>query len=78
VPAFLRLTDLDARIATIRENIRELVEQAAGASGAFQESLIADRIAGYEAQLATAMKERETLQQAAQDSKKRAGLDRKP
>ena len=56
-----RLTDLDARIAAIRENIRELVEQAAGTSGAAQESLIADRIAAYEAQLAAAMKERETL-----------------
>jgi hypothetical protein len=61
VPELARLTELDSRIATIRENIRELIEQATGASGASQESLIADRIATYEAQLAAAMKERETL-----------------
>jgi hypothetical protein len=53
--------ELDARIATIRENIRELVEQAAGSSGASDESLTADRIADYEAQLAAAIKEREAL-----------------
>lgn len=58
-PAALR--DLDARIAAIRENIRELVEQAAASSGASDESLNADRIARYEAQLAAAMKEREAL-----------------
>jgi len=55
------LKDLDARIAAIRENLRELVEQAAGSSGASNESLIADRIAAYEAQLAAAMKERENM-----------------
>jgi hypothetical protein len=54
-------SDLDARIAAIRENIRELVEQAAATSGASDESLIADRIAAYEAQLAAALKEREAL-----------------
>lgn len=58
----VRLTDLDARIAAIRENIRELVEQAAASSGAASEGLIAERIAAYEAQLAAALKERETLQ----------------
>ena len=53
--------DLDARIATIRENIRELVEQAAASSGASDESLTADRIAAYEAQLAEAIKQREAM-----------------
>jgi hypothetical protein len=53
--------DLDARIATIRDNIRELVEQAAGSSGASDESRTADRIANYEAQLAEAIKQREAM-----------------
>jgi hypothetical protein len=56
-----RASELDARIAAIRENIRELVEQAAARSGAADESLVADRIAAYEAQLAAAVKEREAL-----------------
>jgi|HubBroStandDraft_5_1064220.scaffolds.fasta_scaffold660033_2 hypothetical protein len=53
--------ELDARIAAIRENIRELVEQAAASSGASDESLTADRIADYEAQLAAAIKQRESM-----------------
>jgi hypothetical protein len=55
------LIALDERIATIRENIRELVEQAAANSGASDESLAADCIADYEAQLAAAIKEREAM-----------------
>jgi hypothetical protein len=61
MPDPARARELDARISAIRENIRELVEQAAASSGAADESLIADRIAAYEAQLAAAMKEREAL-----------------
>jgi DNA-binding response OmpR family regulator len=53
--------ELDARIAAIRENIRQLVEQAAASSGASDESLTADRIADYEAQLAAAIKQRESM-----------------
>ena len=56
-----RASELDVRIAAIRENIRELVEQAAARSGAADESLVADRIAAYEAQLAEAVKERGAL-----------------
>ena len=55
------LAELDARIAALRENIRELVEQAAAVSGAFNESLSAERIEAYEAQLAEAIKQRDTL-----------------
>jgi hypothetical protein len=53
--------EIDAKIARIRENIRELVEQAAGSSGAADESRNADRIAAYEAELAAALKEREAI-----------------
>ncbi|MGO8798818.1 MAG: hypothetical protein ACLQE9_04830 [Roseiarcus sp.] len=58
-PAVVR--ELDARIAAIRENIRELIEQAAASSGASDENLNADRIAEFEAQLAAAIKERDAL-----------------
>lgn len=61
MPDAANLVALDNRIAVIRENIRELVEQAAASSGAADESLSADRIAAYEAQLAAAIKERESL-----------------
>jgi hypothetical protein len=61
MPDFAALQELDARIAAIRENIRELVEQAAASSGAADESLTAERIAAYEAQLAAAIKERDAL-----------------
>ena len=61
MPDAANLVALDNRIAVIRENIRELVEQAAASSGAAGESLSADRIAAYEAQLAAAIKERESL-----------------
>jgi hypothetical protein len=56
-----RARELDVRIRAIRENIRELVEQAAATSGAADESLISDRIANLEAQLAAMTKEREAL-----------------
>jgi predicted mannosyl-3-phosphoglycerate phosphatase (HAD superfamily) len=57
----LTLVELDARIAAIRDNIRELIEQAAAYSGAADEDRNADRIAGQEAQLAALLKEREAL-----------------
>ena len=61
MPDAAALMAIDQRIAAICENIRELVEQAAASSGASDESLSADRIAAYEAQLAAALKEREAL-----------------
>ncbi|MGA2638977.1 hypothetical protein [Methylocella sp.] len=56
-----KLIELDERIAAIRENIRELTEQAAAYSGASDESLAADRIAEQEAQLAELLKQRQAL-----------------
>jgi uncharacterized small protein (DUF1192 family) len=41
----LSLAELDDRIAVLRDNIRQLVEQAAGASGSLNEEGAADRIA---------------------------------
>jgi uncharacterized small protein (DUF1192 family) len=41
----LSLPELEERIAIIRDNIRQLVEQAAAFSGAEDESRNADRIA---------------------------------
>jgi hypothetical protein len=55
------LAEIDTRIALIRDNIRQLVEQAAALSGAANESLIADRISNQEAQLAALLKQRESL-----------------
>ena len=49
------------RIAIIRDNMRELTEQAAAFSGAEDETRAADRIAEQERQLAELLKERESL-----------------
>ena len=43
--ASLSLDELDARIAILRDNIRQLIEQAAAYSGAGDEDRAADRIA---------------------------------
>ncbi len=55
------LAEIDQRIAVIRDNIRELIEQAAAYSGAADETRTADRIADQEARLAALIKEREAL-----------------
>lgn len=53
------LGDLDRRIAVARDNIRNLVEQAAAFSGAADEARVSDRIAQQEDLLAELLKERE-------------------
>ncbi len=55
------IQDLDQRIALIRDNIRELTEQAAALSGAEDEARAADRISEQEELLAALLKERELL-----------------
>jgi hypothetical protein len=55
------LEELDERIAIVRDNIRELTEQATALSGAEDEMRAADRIADQEEQLAELLKERESL-----------------
>jgi hypothetical protein len=55
------LAELEQRIAVLRDNLRELVEQAAAYSGAADESRNADRIADQETRLAALLKERDAL-----------------
>jgi hypothetical protein len=55
------LAELDAAIAAIRDNIRELIEQAAAYSGAADEERTSDRIASQEAKLEALLKKREAL-----------------
>jgi hypothetical protein len=57
----LTLTEVDERIAAIRENLEELVEQTAADSGAGNEDLNAARIAEQEEELAKLQELRETL-----------------
>jgi hypothetical protein len=55
------IAELDAEIADIRENLRELVEQAAGYSGAADDALASQRIADQEALLDRLTKQRDAL-----------------
>jgi hypothetical protein len=61
----LETTELDNRIAILRDNLRELVEQAASYSGASDEERMSERIAEQEAKLELLMKQREALSQRA-------------
>jgi predicted ATPase len=58
----LSLAELDQRIAVVRDNIRQLIEQAAALSGAEDESRNADRIAQQSEELEKLMKQRDELQ----------------
>jgi hypothetical protein len=55
----LSLAELDDRIAVLRDNLRQLVEQAAAASGSQSEERIADRIAQQEEMLNKLVEERD-------------------
>jgi predicted RNA-binding protein len=55
----LSLSELNDRIAILQGNIRQLIEQAAGASGEQNESRIADRIHQQNEELERLTKERE-------------------
>jgi hypothetical protein len=58
----LSLAELDRRIAIARDNIRQLIEQAAAFSGAEDEDRNADRIAQQSEELEKLIKQRDTLQ----------------
>ena len=55
------LSELEARIAIVRDNIRQLIEQAAGYSGAEDEDRNADRIAQQTEELKRLNKQRDAL-----------------
>jgi uncharacterized small protein (DUF1192 family) len=55
------IEELDRRIAIVRENIRQLIEQAAARSGAADEALASDRIAQQSDELERLTKERDDL-----------------
>jgi hypothetical protein len=55
------IAKIDDRIAAARENLRELVEQAAAYSGAADEDLMSQRIADQEALVDRLMKWRAEL-----------------
>jgi hypothetical protein len=57
----LSLPELEERIAISRDNIRQLMEQAAAYSGAEDEDRNADRLAQQSKELAALLKERDAL-----------------
>ena len=58
----LSLAEIDRRIAIARDNIRQLIEQAAAFSGAKDEDRNADRIARQTEELEKLTKQRDALQ----------------
>ena len=61
MPGSLSLDELNDRIAITRDNIRQLIEQAAAMSGAGDEARNADRLAAQQAELDTLVKQRDAL-----------------
>ncbi len=57
----LSLAEIDRRIAIVRDNIRQLIEQAAAFSGAEDEARSADRIAQQNEELERLLKQRDAL-----------------
>jgi hypothetical protein len=57
----LSLSELNDRIAILRDNIRQLVEQAAGASGAENEERTSERINQQNEELEKLTKARDAL-----------------
>lgn len=64
MPDLLTLAEIDSRIAAVRDNIRELVEQAAAYSGATDEDLTSRRLAEQEAELERLTRRRDELLRA--------------
>ena len=58
------IEEIEARISALRENLRELVEQAAAYSGAADDELMSERIAEQQAQLEMLTKRRAELASA--------------
>jgi len=60
----LSLPELEDRIAIVRDNIRQLIEQAAAVSGGQNEERNADRIAQQTEELEALVKERDGRKRA--------------
>jgi hypothetical protein len=57
----LSLDQIEDRIAITRDNIRQIIEQAAAQSGAGDEERNADRLAQQEAELEALIKQRDEM-----------------
>jgi len=57
----LSLDQLESRIAIVRDNIRQIIEQAAAQSGAGDEQRNADRLAQQEEELEALTKQRDEM-----------------
>jgi uncharacterized small protein (DUF1192 family) len=57
----LSLAELNDRIAVLRDNIRQLVEQASASSGAQDEERTSERIAQQQEELDKLVKERDAM-----------------
>jgi uncharacterized small protein (DUF1192 family) len=55
----LSLSEIEDRIAILRNNLRQLIEQAASVSGAQDEARVSDRIAQQTDELEALVKERD-------------------
>ena len=64
----LSLPELENRIAILRDNIRQLIEQAAANSGAGDEARNADRIAQQNDELERLVKQRDEILKKRQKS----------
>jgi uncharacterized small protein (DUF1192 family) len=60
----LTIAEIDRRIAILRDNLRQLVEQASGSSGAADEDRISQRIADQQAELDQLIKQRDAQTKA--------------
>jgi uncharacterized small protein (DUF1192 family) len=61
MPDYLSRSELDDRIAVLRDNLRQLVEQAAAVSGAQSEERIAERIDQQTAELDRLVAQRDAM-----------------
>ena len=66
--------DIDEQIAVARENLRELIEQAAAYSGAADDDLVVQRIADQEARLELLTKRREEVLQSTKSNARRSDM----
>lgn len=57
----MSLSQIDQRIAILRDNIRQLIEQAAADSGAGDEALNADRLNEQQDELDRLLKQRQAM-----------------